>query len=205
MKLKRLLVVAGVVALMGLLWGAPASADGHLPSMTLDPASVPPEAGDVTLTITGANWPPDLDPFFITACPGAAGDPEPVLNLESQIAAMQLCPDLLTSGVAIEWDGGGFTTEWTVTISQADVDAGAVVIMAGWLSTETLADPESFATVAVLPIVAAEEPMEEEPAAEEEMPVTGHESGLLAVVGVSILVAGLLVVGAGRRLRSVTR
>ena len=42
-------------------------------------------------------------------------------------------------------------------------------------------------------------------AAEEEMPVTGHESGLLVVVGVGVLIAGLLVVGTGRRVRSATR
>ena len=58
-----------------MLWASPAAADGHLPTMTLDPASVPAEAGDVTLTITGANW-SEPSPFFIAACPGAGGDPD---------------------------------------------------------------------------------------------------------------------------------
>ena len=106
--------------------------------------------------------------------------------------------------------------------------------MAGWLSTDTLADPEAFATVGLLAIAdppAEEEPMEE-PAAEEEpmddtgedesmddtgeeepmddpgeeeLPVTGSDSGLLAIVGAGILAAGLLVLGAGRRVRTATR
>ncbi|MYE67450.1 MAG: LPXTG cell wall anchor domain-containing protein [Acidimicrobiia bacterium] len=40
---------------------------------------------------------------------------------------------------------------------------------------------------------------------DEELPETGHESGLLAIVAASVLVAGLLVVGAGRRLRTAIR
>lgn len=220
MRIKRLLVVAGVVALMGLLWGSPVSADGHLPSITLDPASVPPETGDVTLTITGANW-SEPTPFFIVACPGAAGDPVAPLTLTSAPEAIAMCPDLMAAVVPVEWDDGSFTTEWTTTITQADIDNGGLVIMAGWLSVDTLSAPEEFATVGLLAIVeppAEEEPMEEEPMEEEpmdeapmddgaadEMPVTGHESGLLAIVGASVLVAGLLVIGTGRRVRTATR
>ena len=236
MKIKRLLVLAGVVALVSMLWASPASADGHLPSITLDPASVPPEEGDVTLTITGANW-TEPAPFFIVECPGAAGDPAAPLTLSSAPEATAMCPNLLTAVVAVEWDDGSFTTEWTTTITQADIDAGGVVIMAGWLSADTLSDPEAFATVALLAIAepaaeeepmdeepaAEEEPMDEEPAAEEEpmddaaeeepmddaaeeeLPVTGHESTLFVVVGFGILLAGLLAIGAGRRVRTATR
>ena len=225
MKIKRMLVLAGVMSLFGLLWAAPVSADGHLPTMTVDPASVPAEAGDVTLTVSGVNWSDPLPtPFFITACPGAAGDPTPVLSLSTAADAMALCPNLMASALEIEGSGGSFSTEWTVTITQGDIDAGALVILAGWLSADTLAAPEEHATVAILGIGAAEEPAAEEPmddagdedmaadeepmddsAAEEEMPVTGHESGLLVVVGVGVLIAGLLVVGTGRRVRSATR
>ena len=251
MKIKRLLVLAGVVALVSMLWASPAAADGHLPSITLDPASVPPEEGDVTLTITGANW-SEPAPFFIVECPGAAGDPAEPLTLSSAPEATAMCPNLLTAVVAVEWDDGSFTTEWTTTITQADIDAGGVVIMAGWLSADTLSDPEAFATVALLAIAepaaeeepmdeepmdeepmdeepmdeepaAEEEPMDEEPAAEEEpmddaaeeepmddaaeeeLPVTGHESTLFVVVGFGILLAGLLAIGAGRRVRTATR
>ncbi|MCY3663059.1 MAG: LPXTG cell wall anchor domain-containing protein [bacterium] len=256
MKLKRLLVLAGVMALVGMLWASPAAADGHLPTMTLDPASVPAEVGDVTLTITGANW-SEPSPFFITACPGAAGDPDAALALSSAPEAIAMCPDLMSSALAVEWDDGSFTTEWAVSITQADIDAGGLVILAGWLSVDTLSDPEQYATVAVLGIGADEEPMddtgeeepmddpgdeepmddtgEEEPMddpgdeepmddtgeeeqmddmgdeepmddmGDEELPVTGHESGLFAIVGASILAAGLLVIGAGRRVRTATR
>jgi len=229
MKLKRLLVLAGVVALVGVLWASPAAADGHLPSITLDPASVPAEAGDVTVTITGANW-SEPSPFFIVACPGAAGDPAAPLTLTAAPEAIAMCPDLMASALAVQWDDGSFTTEWTTAITQADIDAGGLVIMAGWLSVDTLSSPEEFASIALLSIGVEEEPMdepaEEEPMddagdeeqmddmgdeapmddpGEKELPVTGHESGLLAIVGASILVAGLLVIGAGRRVRTATR
>ncbi len=220
MKLKRLLVLAGVMALIGMLWASPAAADGHLPSITLDPAMVPPEEGSVTVIVTGANW-SEPSPFFIVACPGAAGDPTAPLTLSSAPEAIAMCPDLMASAIAVEWDDGSFTTEWTTTITQADIDNGDLVILAGWLSVDTLTNPEEYATVAVLRIgigeepvddPAAEEPMDE-PAAEEpmddpgeeELPVTGLESGLLAIVGASILAAGLLVIGAGRRVRTATR
>lgn len=239
MKLKRLFVLAGVMALIGMLWASPAAADGHLPTITLDPASVPAETGDVTLTITGANW-SEPTPFFIVACPGAAGDPAAPLTLSSAPEAIAMCPDLMAAVVAVAWDDGSFTTEWTTAITQADIDAGGLVIMAGWLSVDTLSNPDEFATVALLAVgveeepaaeepveePAAEEPAEEEPMddtgeeepmddmgdeesmddpGEEELPATGHESGLLAIVAASVLVAGLLVIGAGRRVRTATR
>ena len=251
MKLKRLLVLAGMMTLIGMLWASPAAADGHLPSITLDPPAVPAEAGSVTLTVTGSNW-TEPTPFFIVACPGAAGDPMAPLTLSSAAEAIAMCPDLMASTVVVEWDDGGFTTEWTTTITQADVDAGALVILAGWLSVDTLSNPEANATVGVLAIgipeepmdepaaeepmdepaaeepmdePAAEEPMDEpaeepaaeepmdEPAAEEpmedtgeeELPETGSESNLLVIVGAGILVAGLLAIGAGRRVRTAIR
>ena len=225
MKIKRLLVLVGVVALVSMLWASPAAADGHLPTITLDPASVPAEVGDVTITITGANW-TEPAPFFIAACPGAGGDPTAPLTLSTLPEAMAMCPNLTGAVVVVEWDDGSFTTEWTAPITQGDIDNGALVILAGWLSTETLADPEAFATVGLLAIAdppAEEEPVEE-PAAEEEpmddtgdeesmddmgdeeeLPVTGSDSGLLAIVGAGILAAGLLVIGAGRRVRTATR
>ena len=104
----------------------------------------------------------------------------------------------------VTWDNGSFTTEVTFTITQAEIDAGGLVILAGWLSTSATSED---AAVAILTI-ADEEPAAEEPAAEEpaaEMPVTGAESNLLVVVGASILAAGLLLAGAGRRVRTATR
>ena len=223
MRIKRLLVLTGVMALIGLVWATPASADSHLPTITLDPASVPAEVGDVTIIVSGSNW-TEPAPFFITACPGAAGDASAPYSLTSAPEAIAMCPNLMGSALAVEWDDGSFSTEWTATITQADIDVGALVVMAGWLSVDTLASPEDFATVAVLTIAdppAEEEPMDEpaeeepmdEPAEEEpmddgaadEMPVTGSESSLLVVVGAGILAAGLLAIGAGRRVRTLIR
>ncbi|MCE2532024.1 MAG: hypothetical protein J4F44_06110, partial [Acidimicrobiia bacterium] len=181
MKLKRLLVLAGVLALLGMLWASPAAADGHLPSITLDPDTVPAEVGDVTITVSGSNW-TEPTPFFIVACPGAAGDPAAPLTLSSAPDAIAMCPNLMASALAVEWDDGSFTTEWTVGITQADIDIGGLVVMAGWLSADTLADPEAFATVGLLNIGEAEqmddtgeEEPADDPAEEEPMDDTGDE------------------------------
>ena len=182
MKLKRLFVLAGVMALIGMLWASPAAADGHLPYITLDPASVPAEEGDVTLTVTGGNW-TEPTPFFIVACPGAAGDPVAPLTLSSAPEAIAMCPNLMAAVVPVEWDDGSFTTQWTTPITQADIDAGGLVIMAGWLSVDTLSSPEEFASVTLLAIGVEEEPMDEpaeeepmdEPAEEEPMDDMGDE------------------------------
>ena len=185
MRVKRLFVLTGVVALMGLLWATPAVADSHQ-SITLDPASVPAVEGDVTITVTGADWTEPV-PFFITACPGAQGDPTAIVDT---VAALTMCPNIAGDSRAVAFDGGSFTTEITVTITQGDIDAGGVVILAGWLSAS--ASPATAAD-AILTI------------ADEELPDTGAESSLLLIVGAGVLAAGLLVVGAGRRVRTVTR
>ena len=189
MRVKRLFVLTGVVALMGLLWATPAVADSHQ-SITLDPASVPAVEGDVTIAVTGADW-NDPVPFFITACSGAQGDPTAIADT---ISALAMCPTITGDIRAVAFDGGSFTTEITVTITQGDIDAGGLVILAGLLS----ATPPPYAAAAILAIA-------DEPAAEEELPDTGAESSLLLIVGAGVLAAGLLVVGAGRRVRTVTR
>ena len=219
MRVKRIFVLAGVVALMGLLWATPAAADSHQ-SITLDPTSVPAVEGDVTITVTGADWTEPV-PFFITACPGAQGDPDAIVTT---VDALSMCPAITGAVQTVAFDGGSFTTEITVTITQDDIDAGALVILAGWLSASASSEDAAAAVLVIAdeeePAAeepAAEEPAAEEPAAEEpaeepaaeepadEMPDTGAESNLLVVVGASILAAGLLMAGAGRRVRIATR
>ena len=216
MRVKRLFVLTGVVALTGLLWATPAVADSHLPSITLDPASVPAEAGDVTITVTGSNW-NEPTPFYITACTEAKGDPSPLVDVAGVLAN---CLTITGDFRDVTWDNGGFTTEVTFTITQAEIDAGGLVILAGWLSASATSEDAAVAILAIADEPAAEEPAAEEPAAEEpmddeamddeamddeELPVTGAESSLLLIVGAGVLAAGLLVVGAGRRVRTVTR
>ena len=218
MRVKRLFVLTGVVALMGLLWATPAVADSHQ-SITVDPASVPAVEGDVTITVTGADWTEPV-PFFITACPGAQGDPTVIVDT---VAAITMCPNIAGDSRAVAFDGGSFTTEITVTITQDDIDAGGLVVLAGWLSASA-----SPATAAAAILAIADEPMDDmddeatddeatddeatddeatddEATDDEELPDTGAESSLLLIVGAGVLAAGLLVVGAGRRVRTVTR
>ena len=231
MRVKRLFVLAGVVALMGLLWATPVVADSHLPSITLDPSSVPAEEGDVTIAVSGSNW-AEPTPFYITACTEAKGDPSPLVDVAGVLAN---CLTITGDFRDVTWDNGSFTTEVTFTITQDEIDAGGLVILAGWLSASATSEDAAVAILAIADEPAAEEPAAEEPAAEEpaaeepaaeetmdeepaaeepmddgamddeELPDTGAESSLLLIVGASILAAGLLVVGTGRRVRTVTR
>ena len=105
MRIKRLFVLTGVMALCGALWASPAAADEHLPTITFDPPSVPAETGDVTVTASGANW-PEPTPFFITSCTGAGGDPTAPLTLSSAADAIAMCPNLMASAISVEWDSG---------------------------------------------------------------------------------------------------
>ena len=228
MNLKRLLVLTGAMALMGMLWASPVAADGHLPSITLDPASVPAEEGDVTITVNGSNFKAEVAPFLITTCPKAQGDPTLITD---QVSAFGHCP-LLASDLTgqmrdVEVVDGSFSYELTVTITQAEIDVGALVILASWAKAGATTEDGGSAAL----IVADEDPMDDDMGEEsmdddmgeesmdddmgdesmdddmgdEELPDTGSESNVLVIVGAGILLAGVLVIGAGRRVRTATR
>ncbi len=127
------------------------------PSITLDPASVPAEEGDVTVSVNGSGWedPARRSPFFITACTGAQGDPTVLVDTASTLAN---CPNVTGDIAFASLDDSSFTTEITLTITQDMIDVGAVVILAGWLSASATAED---AGVGVLIIGGDEEPAAE--------------------------------------------
>ena len=127
------------------------------PSITLDPASVPAEEGDVTVSVNGSGWddPARRSPLFITACTGAQGDPTVLVDTASTLAN---CPNVTGDIAFASLDDSSFTTEITLTITQDMIDAGAVVILAGWLSASATAED---AGVGVLIIGGDEEPAAE--------------------------------------------
>ncbi len=191
----KLTVMLGAAVLPALFWIAPASAAEHL-EISIDPVSVPAEAGDVTITVSGTNSTGPLSPFFVTTCPGAKGDPsmlDAIAEAGGDVstllaAATEICPNIMSDTAAPDWDGGAFSHEMTVSITDEDIANGAVVVLAAGLSG---ADPE-FAFLALQ--VGEPSPMLAE---------TGASSSLLLIVGVSVLGAGLLVLAQGRRLRAI--
>ncbi len=225
-KLFTIFAAAAVVGLLGLLFlSAPTSAqDG--PTLTLDPVSVPAEVGDVEVTVSGSGFTDSTANAFVALCPGVDGDLSVAITAANATSA---CPTLLsvffTGNAAVS--GGSFSETFTFSITQKMVDDGGVVISAGaagdtsgsqgvtallvigegeteeaqtpttttappaTTTTTTTAAPERETTPAPTPA----------PRADEDLAETGLETGLLAVIGGSVVLAGLLFAGFSRRIR----
>ncbi len=177
---------------------SPASAQNG-PSLTVDPTSVD-SPGEVTLTVTGDGWTAE-PPLFILPCTvPESGDPTD-LSTDSCDTA-NLTPATPTDGA--------FEVEVTYEVPEE-----GLVVAAGDAA-------QSESAVALITVGAAEEPAEateepadaeadstEEPAdaeadstdaAEEtELAQTGTESGLLAVVGMTMAALGAMIVAFSRR------
>ncbi len=195
----KAVAILGATALAAFLWAAPVAADGHI-SLSVSPSTVPAEAGDVTITVSGSGFSGNLNPFFVTTCPGAEGDPAALATIAEAggdasallASATAICPTILGDGASPEWSDGSFSHEMTISISDADISNGSLVVLAAGLSGTT---PEfAFTSLAISD---GEEP------AEPVLAETGANSGLLAIIGISVLGAGLLVIAQSRRLRAV--
>ena len=176
--MKKLAIIAGAMALAGALFlASPVSAqDGPSMSATLN--------DDGSATVSGTGWgdAPDAG-LFVTMCPGADVTADPPINAGNALTA---CPTLIPDSSANNPTVGDDGT-WTFEIAASTVGTvpdDGVVILTGCL-------PLGCTTHSATTILTA--------AAAEEMADTGAESGLLAVIGVSVLLAGLFAVGIGRR------
>ena len=233
--MKKIAIIAGAMAMAGALFLASPVSAQDAETITADPANVPAEAGDVTVTINGAGWTGAPAGLYVINCPGADFTQDPPVSASPGDAnyALTACPQLLAStGRATADSDGNWSYDLTITVDQAAIDSGKIYVIAGELAAGSDWSANVTITVGAEPAAAeepeaeeaAEEPAEEaaeEPAEEaaegaggeedpmtEESPMeeaegtmaeTGAESGLLAVIGVSVLLAGLFAVGIGRR------
>ena len=245
--MKKFAIIAGAMAMAGALFLASPVSAQDAETITADPANVPAEAGDVTVTINGAGWTGAPAGLYVINCPGADFTQDPPVSASPGDAnyALTACPQLLGStGRATADSDGNWSYDLTITVDQAAIDSGKIYVIAGELAAGSDWSANVTITVGAEPVAAeepeaeeaaeepaeeaAEEPAEEaaeepaeEPAEEaaegaggeedpmtEESPMeeaegtmaeTGAESGLLAVIGVSVLLAGLFAVGIGRR------
>ena len=219
--MKKLLIL-GVVAVVGILLFAasPASAQDN-EAITADPATVPATVGSVEVNINGTGWVGAPDGLFVTYCPGAKGDPDAITATN----ATSLCHNLLFSGSRGNPAADG-TWSWRldIPITQEDIDAGGMLVLAGELAPgtewsastvvqigesaaeETTTTTEAPATTTTAASDSTEDDdmsdddMSDDDMSDDDMADTGAESGLIAVIGISVLVAGLLALGLGRRL-----
>ena len=196
MKLAKIFAGLAVLGFLAL-WAAPAQAQEQ--AITVDPPTVD-AAGPAEFTVVGSGYPAG-ETVFVLACPGAEGDPSTV----TADSAPTIC-DLEGMQQPAAEDDGSFN----VTISAEVPEVGLVIVASTSGATQfpshvvtvdggEEATPE--ATAEATP-EATETPTETptETATTTSMPETGGESGVLAIVGASIVIAGFLFVGLGRRL-----
>lgn len=189
----RKLVLLGAAALVATLFlvATPASAQGDQ-TISSDPAWVPAEEGSATVTINGAGWVGAPGGLFVTDCSGAPDGDSANINADNALAA---CPLLIPSvGRGNPDADGNWSYELTVTVDAAAIANGTIAVLAGELAAGS---PWSAGTNIIVGEPAADaEPMDDDTSLAD----TGVESGLLAVIGGSVLVAGMLALGLGRRL-----
>ena len=170
----KLIFVGLAVALVGLLFAGSASAQG--PSLSADPSSVE-EAGEYTFTVTGSGW--KSASINVLACKVAEGDDAAEVDISTNCTMATGNLDFGSMTPAPVSDG---SIEVSLTL---DVPAQGILIVAG-----DSAQTESAAlaiTVGMMDDMLAD---------------TGVNSSVLVIIGAGIALAGLMVFGLSRRLRS---
>jgi hypothetical protein len=177
----KLLMIGLGLALVAVLAAPAAAQDG--PTLTSDVTNVE-AAGEQEFTITGAGW-TAAPPIFVVPCMGAT-------NLDEMAAAGVAACDLAALTPVTPEDGA------FEVVAVYDVPAEGMCISAsdaGSIEAATICITVGAAEEAP----AEEAPAEEAAAEEEELADTGVESGLLAIIGLAVVGAGVMTVGYTRR------
>ena len=169
----KLIFIGLALALVGFLFAGSASAQG--PSLSADPSSVE-EAGEHTFTVTGSGW--KSASINVLACKVAEGDDAAEVDISTNCTMATGNLDFGSMTPAPVSDGN---IEVSLTL---DVPAQGILIVAG-----DSAQTESAALAITVGMM-------------EEMPATGVNSSVLVIIGAGIALAGLMVFGLSRRLRS---
>ena len=177
--MKKFAIIAGAMAMAGALFlASPVSAqDNEAITAVLN--------DDGSATVSGTGW-EGAPALYVTVCKGADPSAGEAGNYGITAGnATQVCQDIMTDGFATDPErGDGGTTTYTISADKVgEVPEEGYVILQG-----EFAAGSDWSATTILTAGAAEE-----------MADTGAESGLLAVIGVSVLLAGLFAVGIGRR------
>ncbi len=223
MKNLKYLGLIGTIGLLALLFWvtAPGASAQDDAAIELSPSSTAAEVGDVEITISGSGF-ADSGRVYVVVCPGAEGDPDFVVSSGNATTA---CTNVIgafggTSDLGVFTPTNGiFSESTTVSITQEDIDNGGLYILVGTVSS--LTGPSAGAVLSIEDSSAdtdtdssgdadaEEEEMDDDEEMDDEemddestgLADTGVESGLLAVAGISVVIAGLLFAGLSRRIR----
>lgn len=168
----KLIFIGLAVALVGFLFAGSASAQDQ--TLTADPASVP-EAGTYDFTLTPSGF---TQATNIAVC--NTNDPT---QIDGQAALMSLC--------------GGFGTSQDnqdpFTMEGVEVGEGGIT----FLLFQLVPDGESATAVVEIGMDDMMDDMDDDMLAD-----TGVETSLLVIIGAGIALAGVMVFGLSRRLRT---
>ena len=221
--------LAGIVGLLTLLFWVSSPASAQDGTVVTEPTSVPAVVGDVDVTFIGTNLPASVTQVAIVPCPGAGGD-ETTITAGNAISFCPTILNFLAAGNGDVTDGS-LSVTISIPITQADIDAGALALTVAqaplaagnpsWpvavaIGGTAAAEEDTDAGEAEEEGTDTDEDVDAEEGTDIDEPVaepleddddgaaladTGLESGLLAVAGISIVVAGLLFAGFSRRIR----
>lgn len=169
----KLIFIGLALALVGFLSAGSAAADGHEPTVTVDPSYVE-EAGEHTITVTGTGW--SASPVAVLPC--NYDDDGNVIENTCNQGNMQVVS-------ALDADGG-FTVEITVDVPEEGIHIGAGSFDRSETAATTGRGGAGSIQVGMM----------------EEMPATGVNTSLLVIIGAGIALAGVMVFGLSRRLRT---
>ena len=181
----KLIFIGLAVALVGFLFAGSASAQG--PSLSADPPSVA-EAGDHTFTVTGSGW--NSASINVLACKVAEGDDAATVDPSTNCTMATGNLDFGSMTPATVTDG---SIEVSLTLS---VPEQGILIVAG-----DSAQTES-ASLAITVGMMEDDMMDDDMMDDDMLADTGVETSLLVIIGAGIALAGVMVFGLSRRLRT---
>lgn len=169
----KLIFVGLALALVGFLFAGSASAqDG--PSISVDPTYVE-AAGEHTFTVTGTGW--TGSPIAVLPCDYPEGG-------DGNLVEAATCDQGSMSVVGALDGDGGFTVEITLDVPESGI----------WVGAGDFAQTESAGAGVTVGMM--------DDMGDDMLADTGVETSVLVIIGAGIALAGLMVFGLSRRLRS---
>lgn len=170
----KLIFIGLALALVGFLFAGTASAQG--PTISVSPSSVE-EAGEHTFTVTGSGWSVASTNVLPCNIPEGADGAEIDASVHcANFANLNL--GNMVSGAAVT--DGSFEATITVNVPEQ----GVFIVSGDTAQTEAA---RALVSVGMM---------------EGELPATGVNTSLLVIIGTVIALAGVMVLGLSRRLRT---
>ena len=209
----KLLVIGMALALVTWVGASAASADNHGPSITVDPTSVS-AAGQHTFTVTGSGWTVSLTNVLPCKIPEGANGAEIDASVHCTSLAVLDIQNMRPTPVT----NGGFEVEISIDVPEQGIfimagdtarteSAEAVLITVGSMGDGDMDDSDDMTPDGdMADDMDDSDDMGDEDMADDmdgdELADTGSNTPLLAIISLAVVLAGAMVLGLSRRLRT---